>query len=106
MMRPQGVAIAILNMAAWVKLSEDGKIEKARVSCGPAGPKPFRAKKTEEFLVGKTWNESTHQEASKIMAGEVNLRTSKHRATKEYRHQILPVLLREVLDAAIERAKL
>lgn len=105
-MRPQGVAIAILNMAAWVKLNEDGKIGKARVSCGPAGPKPFRAKKTEEFLVGKTWNESTHQEASKIMAGEVNLRTSKHRATKEYRHQILPVLLREVLDAAVERAKL
>ena len=105
-MRPQGVAIAILNMAAWVKLNEDGKIEKARVSCGPAGPKPFRAKKTEEFLAGKTWNESTHQEASKIMAGEVNLRTSKHRATKEYRHQILPVLLREVLDAAVERAKL
>ena len=105
-MRPQGVAIAILNMAAWVKLNEDGKIEKARVSCGPAGPKPFRAKKTEEFLVGKTWNESAHQESSKIMAGEVNLRTSKHRATKEYRHQILPVLLREVLDAAVERAKL
>ena len=105
-MRPQGVAIAILNMAAWVKLSEDGKLEKVRVSCGPAGPKPFRAMKTEEFLAGKIWDAGTHQEASKILADEVSLRTSKHRATKEYRHQLLPVLLREVMDVAVERAKL
>jgi CO/xanthine dehydrogenase FAD-binding subunit len=105
-MRPQGVAIAILNMAAWVKLDEDGNLEKARVSCGPAGPKPFRGLKTEEYLSGKTWNESTYQEAAKILADEVSLRTSKHRATKEYRHQILPVLLREVMDAALERANI
>ena len=105
-MRPQGVAIAILNMAAWVKLDEDGKLLKVRVSCGPAGPKPFRANKTEEFLSGKTWSDSVLQEASKILAEEVSLRTSKHRATKEYRHQILPVLLRKVIDTAVERAKL
>ncbi|NQS92550.1 MAG: hypothetical protein HQ574_09090, partial [Chloroflexi bacterium] len=105
-MRPQGVAIAILNMAAWVKLDDNGKLEKVRVSCGPAGPTPFRAVKTEEFLAGKTWDVTIHQEASKLLADEVSLRTSKHRATKEYRHQILPVLLREVMDAAVERAKL
>ncbi len=105
-MRPQGVAIAILNMAAWVKLDEDGKLSKVRVSCGPAGPKPFRANKTEEYLSGKTWSDSVLQEASKILAEEVSLRTSKHRATKEYRHQILPVLLRKVIDTAVERAKL
>jgi carbon-monoxide dehydrogenase medium subunit len=105
-MRPQGVAIAILNMAAWVKLSEDGKIQAVRVSCGPAGPKPFRGYKTEEYLKGKTWDDSTYKRASKILADEVSLRTSKHRATKEYRHQLLPILLREVMDAAVERAKL
>ncbi len=105
-MRPQGVAIAILNMAAWVKLDEDGNLEKTRVSCGPAGPKPFRALKTEKYLSGKTWGDSVLQEAAKILAEEVSLRTSKHRATKEYRHQLLPVLLRKVMDMAIERARL
>lgn len=105
-MRPQGVAIAILNMAAWLKLSEDGKIENVRISCGPAGPKPFRAYKMEEYLKGKTWDDSTYQKASKILADEVSLRTSKHRATKEYRHKLLPMLLQEVLDIAVERAKL
>ncbi len=105
-MRPQGVAIAILNMAAWVKLNEDGNLEKVRVSCGPAGPKPVRALKTEEYLSGKTWDDSVLQEAAQILAEEVSLRTSKHRATKEYRHQLLPVLLRKVMDMAVERARL
>jgi CO/xanthine dehydrogenase FAD-binding subunit len=104
-MRPQGVAIAILNMAAWVKISEDGIVDKVRLSCGPAGPKPFRAKNTEEYLSGKTWDDSTYQEACNILADEVSLRTSAHRATEEYRYQLLPVLVREVMEAAIERAK-
>ncbi len=104
-MRPQGVAIAILNMAAWVKLDENGNLQKVRVSPGPAGPKPFRALKTEDYLSGKIWNDSILQEATKILAGEVSLRTSKHRATKEYRHQLLPVLLQNVMDTAVERAR-
>ena len=105
-MRPQGVAIAILNMAAWVKLDENGNLEKARVSCGPAGPKPFRAVNTDEYLTGKSWSDPVLQEASKILAEEVSLRTRKHRATKEYRHQLLPVLLRKVMDTAVKRARL
>ncbi|MFL7812376.1 MAG: FAD binding domain-containing protein [Anaerolineales bacterium] len=102
-MRPQGVAIAILNMAGWVKLV-NGKISQARIACGPAGPKPFRAFQTENYLAGKEWNNDSFEEAVEIIAGEVSLRTSAHRATKEYRHYLLPVLLRMVLDQAVERA--
>jgi len=105
-MRPQGVAIAILNMAGWVKLDENGDLEDVRLACGPAGPKPFRAQKTEGFIKGKSWNEGSYQEACRILAEEVSLRTSAHRATKEYRHKLLPVLLQKVLDSAVERAKL
>jgi carbon-monoxide dehydrogenase medium subunit len=105
-MRPQGVAIAILNMAAWVKVTPGGEIERIRVSCGPAGPKPFRGYQTEEFLAGKKWDDAVLQQAVEILAGEVSLRTSAHRATKEYRHTLLPVLLAEVIQRAIQRAKL
>ncbi|MEJ2413140.1 MAG: hypothetical protein P8Y34_09145 [Anaerolineales bacterium] len=103
MMRPQGVAIAILNMAAWVRM-RDGRIDQARIACGPAGPRPFRAYQTEEYLVGKTWDESSFEEAAQMMDGEVSLRTSAHRATKEYRHYLLPVLLKKVMDRAVDRA--
>ena len=103
-MRPQGVAIAILNMAAWVKLAADGSLEKVRISCGPAGPKPFRAYKTEKSLAGKKWDGAALEKSAEVLSEEVSLRTSAHRATKEYRHHLLPVLLKEVMDNAVERA--
>ena len=103
-MRPQGVAIAILNMAAWLKAGPEGEIEKIRISCGPAGPKPFRAYETEQFLTGKKWEDAVLKEAVDVLAGEVSLRTSAHRATKEYRHKLLPVLLEKVIGKAIHRA--
>ena len=105
-MRPQGVAIAILNMAGWVKLDDNGNLVDIRLSCGPAGPKPFRAKKTEELFKSNTWDEKIIQEAGRVLGDEVSLRTSPHRATKEYRHLLLSVLLKKVLDSAVERAKL
>jgi len=36
---------------------------------------------------------------------QAQLRTSKHRASKEYRHAMVGVLLSRVLPAALERAK-
>jgi len=65
-MRPQGVAIAILNMAAWVRLDTKGIIEDIRISCGPAGPKPFRAFKTEAYLKKKTWSQEELDKAVNI----------------------------------------
>lgn len=103
-MRPQGVAIAILNMAAWLKAGLNGEIEKIRISCGPAGPKPFRAYETEAFLTGKKWGDEVKEEAVEVLADEVSLRTSAHRATKEYRHKLLPVLLERVIVTAAQRA--
>jgi len=105
-MRPQGVAIAILNMAGWVQLDKEGLFSDIRISCGPAGPKPFRARKTEKSLLGKTIDETAVQEACQILGEEVSLRTSAHRATQEYRHKLLPVLLQTVLEKAVERANL
>jgi len=104
-MRPQGVAIAILNMAAWVQIGSSGRFQDLRISCGPAGPKPFRAYQTERYFKDKRFNEETFNEACKVLESEVRLRTSRHRATKEYREQLLPVLLREVLETAVTRCQ-
>ena len=104
-MRLQGVAIAILNMGAWVKLEPDARIADVRISCGPAGPRPFRAYRTESVLKEKPFDDNSFKQACQVLASEVSLRTSPHRATKEYREQLLPVLLREVLDNALARCK-
>lgn len=102
-MRPQGVAIAILNMAAWVKLDDQGRFQDLHISCGPAGPKPFRAFRTESALKGNHLEAPVLKQAGEILEHEVSLRTSRYRATKEYRGLLLPVLLREVLETATSR---
>ena len=102
-MRPQGVAIAILNMAAWLQLDADHQIIDIHISCGPAGPRPFRAHQTEAAFKGRVFDEAIFNQACTILDQEVSLRTSRHRATQEYRHQLLPVLLREVLENAMAR---
>ena len=104
-MRPQGVAIAILNMAAWTRIDEIGRLTDIRIACGPAGPIPFRATQTETFLKNKSFEETVFEQACQILGSEVSMRTSKHRATKEYRHMLLPVLLRKVLETAIARGR-
>ncbi len=100
-MRPQGVAIAILNMAAWLRLDGNQIIQAVRLACGPAGPRPFRAHQTETVLLGKRFDKQLLAQASRALTDEASLRTSRHRATQEYRQQLLPYLLGEVLQTAI-----
>ena len=105
-MRPQGVAIAILNMGARLRVGESGTIQEARLAVGPAGPRPVRARATEKTLEGNKLDKGTLSRALDVLSGEVSLRTSPHRATKEYRSHILTCLLRRTLEAAMSRVEL
>ncbi len=103
-MRPQGVAIAILNMAVWVRLAGDGSIGAVRISVGPAGPRPLRARRTEQALRGGRLDSETLTAAAESLLAEVSLRTSLHRATKSYREHLIPILMARTLTAAHKRA--
>ena len=105
-MRPQGVAIAILNMGARLKVDEAGIIQEARLAIGPAGPIPFRAKATEQAIIGSGLDEASRSKALEALSDEVSLRTSAHRATKEYRGHLLESLLRQTLERAVPRVEL
>ncbi len=106
-MRPQGVALPILGVAARVRLAEDGQgLGQAIVVIGPAGPIPFRALEAERVLTAAPrFDEEVLEEAIQAARAQAKLRTSKHRATKEYRHEMIGVLLRRVLPKAVERAR-
>lgn len=103
-MRPQGVAIAILNMGVWIQRAGD-LIEELRVSIGPAGPVPFRARTAEALLHGKAPENETLASAIKAIHEEVRYRTSPHRATFEYRHQVTDAIFMETFGAAWKRAE-
>lgn len=102
-MRPQGVALPILNMAVWLKQA-DGVVQDLRLAVGPAAPVPLRARRTEAALKGEKLTEATAARALQALQGEVRLRTSEHRATAAYRRHLVEVLFYECLSAAWERA--
>jgi len=103
-MRPQGVALPILNMAIWLR-REGNSIADIRIAVGPAGPKPFRARLTEEGLRGLIYNSQTLEMAKTYLSGEARFRTSPHRASSAYRMVLSQSLLEDCLTAAWEQAE-
>jgi carbon-monoxide dehydrogenase medium subunit len=103
-MRPQGVALPIMNMATRLSMIDD-RIADIAIAAAPVAPTPFRCTQTESFLKGKPATSESIEAAIEILLSECKPRTSAHRATAEYRREVLPVLLRRTLSKAIERAK-
>lgn len=102
-MRPQGVALPILGLAAWVSVPA-GVIAAARIAVGPAGPTPMRARRAEAALTGQPWAPERLPAIADLILEEARLRTSPHRATAEYRRELILPLLTRALTLAVRRA--
>ncbi len=104
-MRPQGVALPMLAAAAaisWDKAS--GTVDATAIAVGPAGPVPVRAVEAETFLSGKEPSETNLRETIRLVQDNSTFRTSAFRATREYRYEMVPVLLTRVIGRALARA--
>lgn len=105
--RRRALVLPILNCAVCVGLDTAGeRFTWARLALGPVAPVPFRASETEAFLVGKPVSADMIQQAGHIAAGEAQPRTSLLRASREYRLEVLPVLVREGLERAVSQAQM
>jgi len=105
-MRPQGVALPILGCAVWLRLDETGeRCADARVCIGPVAKVPERATAVEEALRGAPVDDAAIERAVGAAHQSLSPRTSKYRATAEYRQEMVDVLLRRVLPLAAERAR-
>ena len=102
-MRPQGVAIAILNLAVWLHRTDD-IIKDVRIAVGPAGPVPRRMLEAENVLRGQPLTDLSIARAHEAVLGEASFRTSRHRATEEYRRRMVGVLLDNTLREAFDRS--
>lgn len=102
-MRPQGVALPMIGMAARVAV-DNGHVTSARVAIGPAARIPFLARRTMECLQGKPVTDATFKAAAETALTEVTLRDSPHRASKAYREEMIMVQLPKTLARAAERA--
>ena len=103
-MRPQGVALPILNMAIWLERAGDC-IRDIRIAVGPAGPVPQRAHQLEDCLINSRYDDEAVAKAAALIAGTLNFRTSPQRGSKEYRYHLAEVLLEDVIGTAWKRAE-
>ncbi len=103
-MRPQGVALPILGCAVWLRVDGD-TITESRVCIAPAGPTPMRVNEVEAFLNGQPASERTIHQTAELGQKALHPRTSKYRATADYRREMIGVLLRRTLTLAVQRAQ-
>jgi carbon-monoxide dehydrogenase medium subunit len=102
-MRPQGVALPIINLAIWLERVDD-MFSQICIAVGPGAPTPWRATETEKALIGKTLNDETFNAALEALLGQVGFRSSARRASSDYRRHIVSGLFKDVLETAWTRA--
>jgi carbon-monoxide dehydrogenase medium subunit len=102
-MRPQGLCLPIISMAARLQI-EGNTIKAAGVSMGPVGPAPWFAEPAAEVLVGKAATQGQFEKAAEVALENITLRTSKYRATEEYRTAMIRTYLPIILATAARRA--
>jgi carbon-monoxide dehydrogenase medium subunit len=102
-MRPQGVALPIINLSTWVRRAH-GLVQDVHVAVGPGSATPFRARAAEAALCGKVFGDAVVHQALDALLAEIKFRSSARRATAEYRRFLVTSLFTETLATAWERA--
>lgn len=102
-MRPQGVALPILNCAVWLEREND-IIKDIRIAVGPGGATPFRGTQAEDSLRGKSLTETTFESATEALLTQAHFRTSARRASADYRQHLVVTLFKDTLESAWKRA--
>jgi xanthine dehydrogenase FAD-binding subunit len=102
-MRPQGVALPIINLAIWLERKEN-MISQIRIAVGPGGPTPWSGTEAEKALIGRALNDETLNAAVDALLTQVGFRSSARRASSDYRRHIVVGLFKDVLEPAWQRA--
>lgn len=102
-MRPQGVALPILNIAVWVECERE-IIHDVRIALGPAGLTPRRATAAEQILRNERCSDEHLQHAYLEMLKQLTFRTSPFRASADYRRSISEGLFKNAIKQAFERS--
>ena len=103
-MRPQGVALPILNCAVWLERAGD-VVNDIHIAIGPGGSTPFRATDAEAALRGQSLNDETFNRTLDSLLGQAKFRSSARRAGADYRKHIVGGLFKDVFETAWKRAE-
>jgi carbon-monoxide dehydrogenase medium subunit len=84
---------------------DEGRIADVAIALGPVAPRPYRAREAEAYLKGRLLSVEALERAGEIARRRARPRTSMMRASRRYRLEILPILVRDALVTAVERAR-
>jgi carbon-monoxide dehydrogenase medium subunit len=91
--------LAIVGVAA-VVTAQDGVCKDIRIALGAVAPTPVRAKKAEAVLKGQKFDDNLIEKAARTAAGEARP-IDDHRASAEYRRDMVEVLVKRAIKQAI-----
>jgi carbon-monoxide dehydrogenase medium subunit len=86
--------------AAVVVVPEDGICKDIRIALGAVAPTPLRTMKAETVLKGQKFNDNLIEKAAKTAAAEASP-IDDHRASAEYRRDMIEVLVKRAIKQAI-----
>lgn len=95
--------LAKVNCAVKVSISNN-KFSDVKVALGAVSDRPIRAKNVEKLLIDKKINAENIEKASEMVINDINPITDV-RSTEIYRKEISKVLVKRMLNLAVERAK-
>jgi CO/xanthine dehydrogenase FAD-binding subunit len=98
----KAMALPILACAVFVQ-PMDRSMACSRIAIGPVSNAPFRARKTEDFLKGKSLTPEIFERAGEIASEEVTPRDSRLRGSRIYRKGLTAVLVRRGLEGALAK---
>jgi carbon-monoxide dehydrogenase medium subunit len=102
----KALSLPILNAAAVVTLNDGGDtFQEVRLAVGPIGPTPARAFSAEEALRGAAVEAQAIAAAMEIAAQEAQPRSNPLRGSREYRQEMVRVLLRRSIERAVQVAR-
>jgi carbon-monoxide dehydrogenase medium subunit len=105
LMRRNAMDLALVGVAACLALDGGKRVcKEARIALGAVAPTPMRALGAEELLLNQEPDEHLAMEAGKIAAEQAHP-ISDIRASKEYRTEMVRVLTKRAVMAALKRAK-
>ena len=100
----RAMEISIVCVGAMVELDETGRIASAGIGMGSVAPTTVRAKDSEAMMIGSEPSTDLFTEAGRVAATECSP-IDDLRASGEYRHAMVPVLVRRALATAWQRAR-
>jgi carbon-monoxide dehydrogenase medium subunit len=99
----RAMEIAIVGVAVWVLPEARGeRINELRIALSSVGPKPFRVHEAESRLKGERMEKKLVEEVAEI-ASRVSSPITDLRATREYREEMVRVLMKRALLEAMDR---